>query len=150
MSNRAQNALLLLQEALKIEFPTYTIDMGSDANGNPTMSFRSLATWVTTNPCAYIQIVQRTYTGFPIPSLAGLDDGRSHIIQVGLEVHAGLALTSYFLTDGFARLFKRIGELNMDTEIYYSLNTVRPIAATITGVPASVISANVRIPNMGQ
>lgn len=150
MSRRSNEVMSLLKEALELELPSFVLTQG-DSNGDPTLEVAEDATPAAGEEVAFIKIVQRTYVGFPTPSLASADDGRSHVVQLALE-ESGSAGISVWSSINLAKLIARLEkEANMDIELYLRANGDFPDEADITsGNLVGDIRADVRHPNIGQ
>jgi len=149
MSRRSKEAMLLLKEALKIEFPTFVLTEG-DSSGDPILQVAEDATPATTEEVAFVKIIQKTYTGFPTPSLASADDGRAHVIQLVLEESA-VADVSVWKSLDLSRLIARLKDVNMDIEVYLKgLGAIPAEADIIAGNFQGEIRVDVRHPNIGQ
>lgn len=150
MSRRSNEAMLLLKEALELELPSFVLTQG-DSNGDPTLQVAEDSTPATGEEVAFIKMAQRSYVGFPTPSLASADDGRSHVLQLVLEESA-VGGVSVWSSLNFAKLVARLEkEANMDVEFYIRANGAIPGEADIVaGNLVGEIRADARHPNIGQ
>lgn len=148
MSKRASDMMLLIKEALKLELPTFVLTQGSSA-GDPTLQVAADATPATTEEVAFLKIVQRTYSGFPTPSLASAEDGRTHVLQLVVE-ESLVAGVSVWSSLDFARLLARLVEAKVHIELYIRATGAIPVEGDIiAGNLVGEIRADVRHPNMG-
>lgn len=148
MSRVSREAILLLKEALKKEFPTKVIteSLGSSNDQILTLNDGSPA---TTEENALIRMVQKSYSGFPTPSLASTEDGRSHLLQLVVE-ESGTSGVSVWSDINQSKLMARITEVNMDVELYFSDNGDVPAETDITSSKLKgVIRADSKHANAG-
>jgi len=149
MSRVSSELLLLIKEALKIELPTFTLTEG-DSSGNPIMLISEDATPAIGEEVAFLKIIQKEYSGFPIPSLASADDGRPHKLQLVIEESA-VGGVSVWSSINFAKLLARLIEMNVDLVFYMSANGDIPAEGEINDTNfVDEIRADVRHPNSGQ
>jgi len=149
MSRKSNEKMALLKQALKLEFPSFILTEGV-VSGDPVLTVNADATPATTEENAYIKIVQRTYTGFPTPSLASSEDGRTHIIQLAVEGSAALATRCCWTAINFGALCARLKDLNCEIEVYMSAAGVVPVEGTVIAINLKgSIRADVRHPNSG-
>jgi hypothetical protein len=149
MSKRGNDLMVLLRSALALEFPAFVQVTGNVA-GDPVLSLSEDDTPASNEEVAYIKILQKSYTGFPIPSLASTSDGRTHVIQLAYERTAGADITVW-TTPHWSQLIARLKDLNCEIELYRKANGNVPvegdvIAANLVGT----IRADIRHPNAGQ
>ena len=150
MSRRSNEVMLLLKEALEIELPSFVLTEGN-SSGDPTLQVAEDSTPAAGEEVAFLKIIQRTYTGFPTPSLASADDGRTHVIQLVLE-ESTISGTSVWSSINLAKLLIRLeDEANMDIELYLRANASLPVEGDIvSGNLEGDIRADARHPNIGQ
>lgn len=148
MSKRANDMMLLLKEALKLELPSFRLSEGS-SSGDPTLQISADASPATGEEVAFLKIIQRSYSGFPTPSLASSEDGRAHLLQIALETSA-IANNSVWSDINLSKLVARLKDLNVEIELYLRANGAIPVEGDITSSNLKgSIRADVRHPNAG-
>lgn len=148
MSRRANELMLQIKEALKLELPSFSFTDGV-VSGNPTLLVSADATPAAGEAVAYLKMIQKSYVGFPSPSLASSDDGRTHTLQLVLELSA-VAGVSVWSSINFAKLMARLQESNVHIELYLRANGGIPVEADIvSGNLVGEIRSDVRHPNAG-
>lgn len=150
MSKRSEDLMRLLKEELKIAFPSFIFAEGV-SSGDPTLQMAADATPATTEKVSFLKVIQKAYSGFPIPSLASSEDGRPHLLQIVFEANAALATSTYFTGLELSQLMAIAHGMNIDIELYIRANGAIPVEGDIiAGNKEGDIVANVRHPNIGQ
>jgi hypothetical protein len=150
MSTRANQKMALLKADLKLEFPAFYITESVVTTTNdPCLVLSAQDTPTHGNETAYIEIVPRSYDGFPTASLASTDDGRSHILKVATEQDAGGV--THWSTANYSKLIARLAHMNLEIDVYMSAHTVVPIHATVIDATKWIaeIRTDVRRQNSG-
>jgi len=148
MSRRSNEMMLLLKEALKLELPSFDLIEGL-SSGDPTLQIAQDVTPAAGEEVAFMKMIQKTFAGFPIPSLASADDGRTHTLQIVLEESATAGISVWSSLD-YSKLFARLVESNIHIELYIRANGALPGEADITAANlVGEIRADVRHPNSG-
>jgi hypothetical protein len=148
MSRKANEKMALLKDALKLEFPSFTLTE-SFVSGDPALLVSEDATPAVGEEVAYVKMVQKSYTGFPQISLASTEDGRAHTLQVVVEESASAGISVWTTLD-LSRLIARLAQMNVHMELYMSANTDLPADGEITtGNLKGEIRSDVRHPNSG-
>lgn len=148
MSRRSNEMMLLLRGAIKLELPSF-VQLEGSSSGDPTLRVSADATPATTEEVAFMKIIQRSYSGFPTPSLASSEDGRSHVLQLVLEESTAGGV-SVWSNINLAKLLARLVQANIEIELYMvALGTVPVEGDIIAGNLKGSIRADVRHPNAG-
>ena len=148
MSRRSNEIMLLLKEALKLELPSFVLTEGV-SSGDPTLQVAADATPATTEEVAFIKMIQKSYSGFPTPSLASSEDGRCHSLQLVLEESA-VGGVSMWSSLNLAKLMARLVEANVHIELYLKgIGSIPVEADIVSGNLVGEIRADVRHPNSG-
>lgn len=145
---RVDDIMTLLQSQLKIVLPSFQQTRGSNS-GNPTLLFTADATPATTEDNAFIQLTQKSYSGFPTVSLASSVDGRPDVLQIALEKSA-TATISVWTTMNLAKMLHEAMAMNVEVEIYLEDNGTVPSLTSIDPAKlAGRVLADARHPNVG-
>jgi len=149
MSRISNELMSLIKDALKLELPSFVLTEGS-SSGDPTLLIAEDSTPAAGEEVAFLKIIQKEYSGFPIPSLASADDGRPHKMQLVVEESA-TADVSVWKSIDFAKMMARLLEMNVDFMFYMCPNGTLPAEAEIKDANfVGEIRADVRHPNSGQ
>lgn len=149
MSKKANDMMALLRSALALEFPTF-VQTPAFVSGDPVLSLAADATPASQEEVAYLKIVQKTYAGFPTPSLASTEDGRTHIIQLAVENETALATQVCWSGINWSKLIARLKDLNCEIELYIKAAAAVPVEADIiAGNLVGSIRADIRHANAG-
>lgn len=148
MSRRSNEVMLLLKEALKLELPSFVLTEGS-SSGDPTLQVAADSSPAAGEEVSFIKMIQKSFSGFPTPSLASADDGRNHTLQVVVE-ESGVAGISVWSSLNYSKLLARLVEANVHIELYIRANAGLPVEGDIiAGNLVGEIRADVRHPNSG-
>ena len=149
MSKRASDIMALLKSALKLELPSFIMTEGS-SSGDPTLQIAADSSPASQKEVAFLKIVQKSYTGFPTPSLASAEDGRTHLIQLAVENLTAHATISCWSSVNFSKLVARLKDANVEIELYIKAAAAIPVEADITAANlVGSIRADVRHANAG-
>ena len=150
MSRKSSEKMLLLKEALKLELPSFVLTESVGAAGDLCLTVADSASPSTQEEVAFIRIVQRTYTGFPTPSMASAEDGRAHLLQVAIEALTGHATVACWSAINLSKLLARLIQMNMEVQLYLVSAGNDAVEADITAsLLKGEIRADVRHPNSG-
>lgn len=149
---RVNDIMSLLTAQLKLVLPsTYTFTAGSNS-GNPTLSVWQSSTETVDEENVFIQLTQKSYSGFPTASLASNVDGRPDLLQLAFEAAdaAAPANTIGWTGINLSKLLSVCASMNVEMEIYVVADDTVPVLASID--PANLMGrvlADPRHPNVG-